>query len=307
MDLNIKKILVPVDFSPASANALDSAIAMAKRLEAELLLVNVVEKIGLSNGGQNHGQPGSGQELVMMHYAEQELQGIQHSVIENSLVHCEAVVTSGIVSAAINKLALSHHADLIIMGTHGSSGFKKSLIGLNAFNVVKNANCPVLTIPPQKKWDSFKRILFPVRPIPAALEKYEFVRKLIGRYSSILKVLGLASNEGREVHLLKELSAQLNEKLKVDNVTSSTYFKVGENMADEVLKIAQVMDTDLIVITASMDTLVEQNIVSPYTHHIINHALHPVLCIKPMLTGDNGHQKGYFVANAVTTLLPIYN
>ncbi|MBC7689382.1 MAG: universal stress protein [Aquabacterium sp.] len=302
MELNIKKILVPVDFSPASVNALDSAIAMAKRLEAELLLVNVVEKIGLSGSAQS-----SGQELIMMHHAEQELQAMQHAIIEHSLVYCEAIVTTGIVSATITKLATIHNADLIIMGTHGSSGFKKSLIGLNAFNVVKNANCPVLTIPPQKKWDSFKKILFPVRPISAALEKYEFIRKLIGRYSSILKVLGLASNEGREVHLLKELSAKLNEKLRIDNVPSSTYFKVGEDMADEVLKIAQVMDTDLIVITASMDTLVKQNIVSPYTHHIINHASYPVLSIKPLLTDDTGYQPGHFTAGGVITPLSLYN
>lgn len=302
MELNIRKILVPVDFSPASVNALDSAIAMAKRLGAELLLVNVVEKIGLSGSAQS-----SSQELIMMHHAEQELQAMQHAIIEHSLVYCEAIVTTGIVSAAITKLATIHKADLIIMGTHGLSGFKKSLIGLNAFNVVKNAACPVLTIPPQKKWDSFKKILFPVRPISAALEKYEFIRKLIGRYSSILKVLGLASNEGREVHLLKELSAQLNEKLRIDNVPSSTYFKVGEDMADEVLKIAQVMDTDLIVITASMDTLVKQNIVSPYTHHIINHASYPVLSIKPLLTDDTGYQPGHFTAGGVNTPLSLYN
>ena len=147
MELNIRKILVPVDFSPASVNALDSAIAMAKRLGAELLLVNVVEKIGLSGSAQS-----SSQELIMMHHAEQELQAMQHAIIEHSLVYCEAIVTTGIVSAAITKLATIHKADLIIMGTHGLSGFKKSLIGLNAFNVVKNAACPVLTIPPQKKW-----------------------------------------------------------------------------------------------------------------------------------------------------------
>lgn len=49
------------------------------------------------------------------------------------------------------------------MGTHGASGFREFFIGTNAFAVVKHAPCPVLTVPPNRKWESFSNILFPVR------------------------------------------------------------------------------------------------------------------------------------------------
>ena len=113
----------------------------------------------------------------------------------------------------------------------------------------------------------------------------------------MLKVLGLSSGDEKEMSLLKDLAAQLNEKLKADEVVAATYFKVGDNMADEVIKIATLMDTDLIVITANMDQSAQQAAVSPYTRHIINHAHYPVLSIKPLtanavadgITDDNGN------------------
>ena len=118
----------------------------------------------------------------------------------------------------------------------------------------------------------------------------------IGYRYYFAKSAGYPNNE-REVGLLKDLAAQLNEKLKADEVEAATYFKVGDNMADEVIKIATLMDTDLIVITANMDQSVPQCAVSPYTRHIINHAHYPVLSIKPLtakaaedaLANENGN------------------
>ena len=297
INFNIKTILVPVDFSPASINALNSAVVLAKKFDAAIILVHVAETTGLSDGTQMNGPTAEENLMAITFHAEQKLQTLQYNVRDNFLLHCQAVVTTGIAYSAIIKMSATLHADLIIMGTHGSSGYKNSLIGLNAFNVVKSAACPVLTIPAQKKWEMFKKILFPVRPIPAALEKYDFIRKIISTNNSMLKVLGLSSGDEKEMGLLKDLAAQLNEKLKADEVVAATYFKVGDNMADEVIKIATLMDTDLIVITANMDQSAQQAAVSPYTRHIINHAHYPVLSIKPLtanavadgITDDNGN------------------
>jgi len=281
MEFNIKKILVPVDFTPASLNALDTAIGMAKRHEAGILLLNVVETGGLS-GYTSDGASMEESILAMIHHSEQELQTIQHSVIERFQVSCEVIAATGIVSAAITKISAAHHADIIVMGAHGTTGFRESFIGINAFNVVKNATCPVLTVPSQKKWESFKKILFPVRPIPAAIEKYDFIRKIIRNNDATLKVLGLVENYDHDVELIKDLASQLNDKLKEDKVQASVYFKVGENMAEEVLKMATILDSDLIVVTTTLDASCNQcNVIGPFTKYVFNHAHFPVLSVKP--------------------------
>jgi len=307
IDFNIQRILVPVDFSPASINALDSAIAMAVRHEATVLLLNVVETDTLL---RFPGDAYISEETVhqMTQQQEHELQSLQQSVIERFLVPCEAISTKGIVSEAIIRTSDEHHADIIVMGTHGASGFKAMFIGSNAFKVVKHAGCPVLTIPAEKKWQSFKKILFPVRPIPAALEKYDFVRKIIRKNNATLKILGLATDYEQDVHLLKDLAAQLNEKLKEDEVEASTYFKVGQDMADEVLKIAAVMDTDLIVITATIDASFKEVFVGPYTQHIINNAHYPVLSIKPTQEkGAHAEEVIQHIRESFPKQIPLYH
>ncbi|MEP7142965.1 MAG: universal stress protein [Ferruginibacter sp.] len=307
IEFSIKRILVPVDFSAASINALDTAIAMAKQQEAGILLLNVVETSGLSD---NSGHNAEETALAMTHHSEQELLSLQHSITERFLMPCEVISASGMVSSTIIKISVSHKADIIIMGTHGSSGFRETLIGLNAFNVVKNAACPVLTVPPEKKWESFKKILFPVRPTPSALEKYDLVRKIIRRGDATIKILGLATDYEKDVDLLKELAGQLNEKAKDDAVEASTYFKVGKNMAEEVLKIAVLMEADLVVITNSIDSLPSssgQFFVGPYTRYIINHSLFPVLSVKPSGTNEQVEEELQPGRESFTQEMPLYN
>lgn len=307
MEFNIKKILVPVDFTPASLNALDTAIGMAKRHEACILLLNVVETGGLS-GFTSDGASMEENLLAMIHHSEQELQKIQHSVIERFLVSCEVIAATGIVSAAITKTSASHHADIIVMGAHGTTGYRESFIGINAFNVVKNASCPVLTVPSHKKWESFKKILFPVRPIPAAIEKYDFIRKIIRKNDATLKVLGLAKDYEHDVELIKDLASQLNDKLREDEVQASVYFKVGENMAEEVLKMAAIMDTDLIVVTTTLDDSCNQcSIIGPYTQYVFNHSHFPVLSVKPFGASKPANVMPKYLRSAFSQTMALYN
>jgi len=305
IEYDINKILVPVDFSPTSLSALNSAIAIAKEHEAEIVLMNVVETGGLS-GIQREGYHSDEAIVALMHQSQQELQSLQYSIIEQSHVACEVVSAKGNVSSAIINASTMEHADMIVMGTHGVSGFKSSFIGLNAFNVVKRAACPVLTVPFKKRWETFKKILFPVRPILSAIEKYDFVRKIIGKNHATLKILGLATNNEKDVDMIKDLASQLSQKLRQDEVEAATYFKVGQDMAEEVLKIASLMETDLIVITASIDHSENQLSVGSYIRDIINRALLPVLSIKPYSQG-NEQALSLQTPQGFPQQMPLYN
>lgn len=303
IEFDIDKILVPVDFSPSSLNALETAVCIARRHDASILLVHVVETSGLA-GGQPY--DGGGATTLMTHHAEQELLVLQHSVIERYLVSCEIVCCNGIVSSGIIKVSDSHRADMIVMGTHGSSGFRESFIGLNAFNVVKGAACPVLTVPPTRKFDSFKKLLFPVRPIPGALDKYDVLRNFIRKEDAKLKILGLATDYEKDGMYLKELTKRLYEKLILDQVESSTYFKVGNNMADEVLKISELIDADMVVITTTMDPSYKQFFIGPYTQQIINRSRIPILSVKPRVAQQDMEEVMEY-GQPLHKKIPLYN
>jgi len=301
---SIRRILVPVDFSPASLNALDSAIAISKQHEADILILNVVETVGLTSG---NGYAAAEATLELIHRSEQELLSLQHSITEKFLMPCEIISIHGFVSPTIIKISATYKADIIVMGTNGRSGNKKTFIGLNAFNVVKNADCPVLMVPPEKKWESFKKVLFPLRVIPSALEKYEFLRTVVNPGDMKLKILGLAADYEKDFDVLKNMACRLTERLKEDDVEASAYFKVGKNMAEEVLKIAALMEADLVVITNIIDQLSGQFFVDPYTRHIINHAVFPVLSVKPAKTPAYDNEGSHIYRDRFSHKMPLYN
>lgn len=143
--MQIKTILVPVDFSRFSDHALDYAIAFAKDFGAEIHLLKVAAPVSM---------PQYLEELVSSH-AELFSVEADDSVARlgelkercrASGVKVEAHLASGEVSETIAATAESIGADLIIMGTHGRTGLTHALLGSVAEKTLKSAKCPVLTV-----------------------------------------------------------------------------------------------------------------------------------------------------------------
>lgn len=145
MELNIKKILVPVDFSDYSKAALKYSSAFAKQFNAELILVYVVEPI-IYPPDFSMGQlalPSFNIEIDKR--AEEELKKLSQTEIDSS-IKIKTLVKPGKPFIEIIETAREEDVDLIIIATHGHSGMEHILFGSTADKVVKKAPCPVLTI-----------------------------------------------------------------------------------------------------------------------------------------------------------------
>jgi nucleotide-binding universal stress UspA family protein len=179
-------------------------------------------------------------------------------------------------------------ADLIVMGTHGASGIRKFFIGSSAEKVVKIASCPVLTIPSNRKWVKFKKILFPIRAIAGAIEKYDFVKKLIPGEPAAINLLVLAHTyNDEEKKFLRSSVKELKTKALKDGIKVSGTLKLGENMPRAVLKMSKYTDPDMIILTSSAGGELKQFFLGPFEQHVINHARVPVLSIKPQLANHD--------------------
>lgn len=146
--LGINNILVPIDFSGHSRNALRYAIPMANQYDATLHLLYVVEPTVYP------ADLGFGQ--VVMPGIENELrakgQSELYNLIETEIggkVRSESVVRTGKPHQEILNEVKEKNIDLIIMATHGHTGVEHMLFGSTAMRVVRLAPCPVLTIRPQ--------------------------------------------------------------------------------------------------------------------------------------------------------------
>ena len=289
--LPISHILVPIDFSTASLNAMDTAVAMAKQQGAKLTLLHVVNESLLSYHHEVLPIHATVPMIETMYTDAREMLGqLTAQLTAEHGIEVAGEIVQGAIPAEICKFAEKYEAEMIVMGTHGTSGFREFFLGTNTYVVIRYASCPVLTVPPTGKWTSFSRILFPVRDIPGALEKYDFLRKIIRNNpdKTVLYVLGLpGTNRPSSENWVEESIIALNSRLHDDGVECVTQLlKPTKRVAEEVLHTANVRQTDLIAITATLDQGIRDFFVGPYTQQIVHHAKVPVLSIRPTLRAD---------------------
>lgn len=141
----IKNILVPIDFSDYSKNALRYAIGFAKHFEAKMYIMYVVEP-AVYPADFSLGQVAiPTTDVDMSQRAESELDSLTKSEIGSS-VNFEKMIKTGKPFMEIIETASEIDADLIIIATHGHTGVEHLLFGSTAEKVVRKAPCPVLTL-----------------------------------------------------------------------------------------------------------------------------------------------------------------
>lgn len=144
MEPVIQNIVVPIDFSEASTRAAQYAAALARRLDASLHLVHVIEPTELAGGAlEFFGGPPAAL-LDQLYWAKRS----QLVAIGTSLgnVSVTSEVRHGTPADSIKNAAIDYGADLVIMSTHGRSGLSHLLMGSVAEQVIRTARCPVLVV-----------------------------------------------------------------------------------------------------------------------------------------------------------------
>jgi nucleotide-binding universal stress UspA family protein len=143
--MNIRRILVPTDFSEAAEPALDYAVGLARSFGAELVLFHALEPLVFGEGAVAFGS-------VM-----DQLEQAAHAQLQRRVTRLKArglkvrgMAGNGSTARLISDTAGKLRIDLIVMGTHGRGAFSRMLIGSVAEKVVRTAMCPVLTVRPRK-------------------------------------------------------------------------------------------------------------------------------------------------------------
>jgi nucleotide-binding universal stress UspA family protein len=143
----IKRILVPLDFSPASLKALDYAADFAKPLGAEVCVLFVVEPIYYAVPDLAGAAAGTTVGLIeeQRRSGKRQLERLQARYAKRH-IKLRTLLQTGTPYQAIVDNAKSLKANLIVMSTHGRTGMTHLLLGSVAERVVRTSACPVLTI-----------------------------------------------------------------------------------------------------------------------------------------------------------------
>ncbi|HSH95601.1 MAG TPA: universal stress protein [Roseimicrobium sp.] len=141
--IQIRRLLVPVDFSDCSLKALDYATAFARQSGASITLLYVVQVYYA--GGEFASIDMESVQSSLREVAVRELAKITSSPAFTGLT-LQTLIRTGPAASEIVTTAREQNTDLIIISTHGHSGLKHILLGSVAENVVRHAPCPVLTV-----------------------------------------------------------------------------------------------------------------------------------------------------------------
>jgi nucleotide-binding universal stress UspA family protein len=290
MKSKIESILIPTDFSESSESALTIGISVAKRQNADITLLHVVDRFAYL-------QPTEvflpdiriTPDLNLM--MEERLKEFSENIGKNTGIKVTGKVLDGLPSERICRLAYEEQFSLIIIGTHGTSGIRKFFMGSDAYRVVKNAPCPVLTVPGKWNKKDFKKVLFPIRLIQGSLDKYFYARPIIEKNNSELFLLGLTDmknlQDTKELMLLIE---SLKHQLHKDKIKFQTSYCPSEDFPSAVIKTAKDFDIDLLILTANIDSDWKSFLVGPFVQQVINHSEVPVLSIKPSINHNEEMQ-----------------
>lgn len=152
--MNIRSILVPVDFSPCSYNVANQAAAMAQKFEASLLWLHVSDPpAGLSLDALIQPRPDMEPVKVknwLNDSARNQMERYE-SIARFHKVPSRTMLREGPVADNILEAAEISSADMVIMGTHGRDGLSRFMLGSVAEQVIRHANVPVMTLRSQHK------------------------------------------------------------------------------------------------------------------------------------------------------------
>jgi nucleotide-binding universal stress UspA family protein len=147
--IEIKKILVPTDFSESAHHALEYAVSLAQSFGAGVTLLHVVENVAVSYASDLFPVPMAEVFEEVSGYARKETAALSAEVRAKGIEVAEKVV-QGKPAVEILRVAREDAIDLIVLGTQGRGVLDHALFGSTTERVVRKAPCPVLTCRPHQ-------------------------------------------------------------------------------------------------------------------------------------------------------------
>ncbi len=277
----IEKILIPIDFSETSMLAIEHAAYTAQLFKAELVLLHVVEKhwekFSIVVPEMRVNTPDG-----IINAIEKRLEEVAKNIRSKYGIKSTCITSDGTIFSEVTAISLENNIDLIIMGTHGSSGFVEHFIGSNTYKVVTAAECPVISVQAHASQIGFKNILLPIDDSVHSRQKVNPAVILAKHFGATIHIAGLADSTD-EIELAKfEIKLEQIERFihKYDLPCTKALLK-GTNQAHMTSDYAQTSGADLIVIMTDQEENITGRLMGTFAQQIINTSKIPVMSIQP--------------------------
>ena len=293
--IEVRHILCPVDFSAISDIALRYAEVAARQFGARLTVLHA-ERFELPRYLLRGLKRQLADELnqAKAHLAD-ELRRHAETILEGALPSpgVRYVVEATEAAEAVLQWTREAEVDLVVMGTHGISGFKRVMMGSVAEAVVRQAGVPVFTVRPRaqafidgQSADAkpvIDAILCPLIPETTQLEALHYAAALAERFEAALTVLHVVENDSApgeaEIWLKKTMTAAVGTRCPW---TAEVH---AGRAAEQIITIVERRKIDMVVIGARHRFFADAAIFGRTTELVVRHAPAPVLVV-PIPAGE---------------------
>ncbi len=276
----MKKIIVPIDFSEYSEYALETAAILAKKNNAEILALHMLE---ISDAILTKNEDSMQMEtLFFLKLAKQRFsEFLDKEYLKDITV--TPVVKHFKVFSEVNDVAKEHNADLIVMGSHGSSGLKEFFVGSNTEKVVRHSEIPVLVTKHNPILTDFENVIFACDFSDQAVEPYLRACSMFESLGSKIHLVYVnlpsesfkssAEMEARVVTFLKKANGDIDKLGSVKYVSDYTVEK-------GILNFSNLVGADLIAVATHGRTGLAHFFEGSISEDIANHSMLPVMSFK---------------------------
>ena len=286
MSSTARQIIVPIDFGEQSLIALSQTYNLARLTKSEITLLNVIDADFLKPF-QDVVSAKNNYEGQLRDDIKLRLDELANKVKNEAGVKVNVMIRTGKIYDEIVDAAKEINATLIIMGTMGAVGIKKRILGSNASRVVRESECPVITIKGQDHRFGIKNILLPLDLSKETKEKVDKAIELAQMFGSVIHIVTIV--ESADEFIMNKLNRQMNQVkdfIEQGGVTCTSEFVSGSDVADGILKTASRVHADLIMIMTQQEVGFTDLFISSSAQEIINNSDIPVLSIRPFPKKD---------------------
>ena len=273
----MKRILVPTDFSKYSEEATKVAAQIAKKYNSEVILLHMLELPQQASDALGDGK--SIPEIMLYkNRAISNLETLMDAKYLKDINVSEAIefkkVHDGILDACEkNKV------DLVVMGSHGTSGFDELLVGSNAEKVVRLSKIPVLVVKKEAKDFKARNFVFASDFSSETRKPFRKMMEFAKIFdSNLFLVMICTPNSFKTTHQAEKTMHDFIANYDIENY--STHIYNDNNIENGIIHFANSVDADLIGICTHGRTGLAHFFNGSIGEELVNHAVKPVITFK---------------------------
>lgn len=270
--MSAKPILVPTDFTEVAHTAINHAVELAKTIHSSVVILHVVKN-----------------EAEIAEISEKLEEEVKLAKSIEGDVEVTSLIKIGNIFDDIGDAADEVKAAMIVMGTHGASGWQR-ITGSNALKVITNSTVPFVVVQKQvMKESGYDSIVAPLDLHNETKQKLEAVADMAKYFNSEVHIVTPKETDEFLIHKLNGNIAWAKRYLSEKGIRNTTHIvKKKGDFVNQMIEIAGEVEADLIsIMNLQKNSLI--GMLSNYEQDIItNKSQIPVLCVNPIYIGNSG-------------------